>query len=61
MSFSCPICAVDFADREAFYAYFEQQDRSHVDAYRIEANLAKDKIWNQDFTSEELMEIDPRK
>ena len=54
MSFSCPICAFDFSDRDALNDHLNINDQYHNDANEIDESLKNDKLWNEDFTSEEL-------
>ena len=58
MSFSCPICAFDFSDRDALNDHLNINDQCHSDANEIDESLKNDKLWNEDFTSEELAEVD---
>ena len=58
MSLSCPICTVDFSDRDALNDHLNIIDQYHNDAYEIDESLKNDTLWNEDFTSEELAEVD---
>ena len=58
MSFSCPICAVDFQSKQALYNHFETVPPSHADAYHIDQSLRNDKDWNEDLTPQDLLAIE---
>ena len=58
MSLSCPICAVDNSHRDVHNDNLNIIDQYHNDAYEIDESLKNDTLWNEDFTSEELAEVD---